>query len=125
MVSGFAEDLDDDDLIPSSKHPVSINHAIDQSEDSDVTEPQPTKPLKPAILDVQDLSSSEEDSTNVEEQKRKKEEEKKKKVKKSKEKPVELVIKQPTEDFKFGTGSVDDWLNSPDLEPKVCTKILY
>ena len=120
MVTGFAEDLDDDDLKPSTKHSVMTNHNTVQSEDSDVSEPEPTKLVQPVVLDVKDFSSSGEDNAKDEEEKKKKEEENKKKVKKNKEKPANLVVTRPIEDFGFGAGSVDDWLNSPDLEPTVC-----
>lgn len=125
MVAGFVEDLDDDDLKPNTKPTIMTNHDMVQSENSDVSEPEPepTKLAQPVTLEVEDLTSSEEENAKVEEEKKKKEEENKKKVRKNKEKPANLVVSQTPTDFGFGTGSVDDWLNSPDLEPNVCTSV--
>ena len=129
MVAGFAEELDDDDLKPSVKNPVAMNHNLDQSDDSDVPEPEPRKTLQPVVLNVQDLTSSSEDerakADEMEKEKEKEKEKKdKKKVKNKKGKPADLVVAPVTEDLGFGAGDVDNWLNSPELEPKV-RKLAY
>ena len=129
MVAGFAEDIDSED---DSVAPAVTNHIDDDLDEKQIAK----KPQKPsAAIAVELTSSEEEDNEDNSDEDRKKES--KKENGRSREKkgneagnegltlklemPVSSVSPmQPVEDgFGLGTEDVDDWLNSPDTDPKV------
>lgn len=132
MVAGFAEDIDSED---ETATPAIVNHV---SEESDSRE-QFRTPKKPTAAVNVELTSSEDgeeeeykrnqEEGRKEEEKRRKEEDRAKEkhkegsetVKLKLEMPVKsLMIEEPAVDgIGLGTEDVDDWLNSPDSDPKV------
>lgn len=132
MVAGFAEDIDSEDE-PTT--PVIANHVNKESNSKE----QLTTPNRPSIAANVELTSSEEEED--EEYKRNEEEERKDREKTRKEEgrgkekqrqgsetvklklvmPVKSsVTEEPAVDgLDLGTEDVDDWLNSPDSDPKV------
>lgn len=138
MVAGFAEDIDSEDE-PTT--PVIANHINEELNNKDHFR-TPTKPS--TAVDVE-LTSSEEDEDEEykrnEEEDRKETEKKRKEEERSKEKhkeasetvklkldmPVKsLMTEEPAVDgLGLGTEVVDDWLNSPDSDPKVCFIVVW
>ena len=135
MVAGFAEDIDSEDE-PAT--PVIANHVNEESNSKE----QFRTPKKPsAAVNVELTSSEEEEEEEEEENKRNQEEERKEREKRRKEEErgnekhtegsetVKLKLNMPlmsvmTEEpagdgLGLGTEDVDDWLNSPDTDPKV------
>jgi len=130
MVAGFAEDIDSEDE-PTT--PVIANHVNEESNSKE----QFTTPQRPAAAVNVELTSSEEEEDeeyrqNQEEErtqreKKRKEESKDKykegseTVKLKLEMPVKsLMTEEPAVDgIGLGTEDVDDWMNSPDSDPKV------
>lgn len=131
MVAGFAEDIDSED--ESAMSPIT-NHLNEDLNSSELTSTN-TKPN--AVVTVE-LTSSEEDEKDVrsdEEEKRNAKEkggekDDRTKVKKDKETkndstkfnleiPDKSWMKTEVDGFNLGTEDVDDWLNSPNSDPKV------
>ncbi|XP_078357659.1 rab-like protein 6 [Oculina patagonica] len=131
MVAGFAEDIDSED---ESATPVITNH---MSEELNIRE-HLTKPKKPSAAVTVELTSSEEEEEEdksdeedkrIEREKREKEEEKAKAKQKAKSQTVELKLEMPVKSLLtdepavdgigIGSDDVDDWLNSPDSDPKI------
>lgn len=134
MVAGFAEDIDSQDE-PTT--PVIANHINEELNNKEHFR----TPKKPSAAVNVELTSSEEDEDEDEEYKRNEEEERKEREKKRKEEersnekhkeaseivklkldmPVKsLMTEEPAVDgLGLGTGDVDDWLNSPDSDPKI------
>ena len=129
MVAGFAEDIDSED---DSVAPAVTNHINDDLDKNQIAK----KPQKPsAAIAVELTSSEEEDNEDNSDEERKNESKrengrsKEKKGNEARDKGVTLKIEmpvssaspmQPVEDgFGLGTDNVDDWLNSPDTDPKV------
>lgn len=129
MVAGFAEDIDSED---DSVAPAVTNHIDDDLDEKQIAK----KPQKPsAAIAVELTSSEEEDNEDNSDEDRKKES--KKENGRSREKKgneagnegvtlkLEMPVSsaspmQPVEDgFGLGTEDVDDWLNSPDTDPKI------
>ena len=132
MVAGFAEDIDSED---ESATPVITNHI---NEEQNATE-HLRKPQKQTAAVTVELSSSEEEEEEdksddeeekrIEQEKKEKEEEKAKAKQKAKSESVKLKLDMPVKSlitdepavdgFGLATDVVDDWLNSPDTDPKV------
>ena len=134
MVAGFAEDIDSED---ESAAPAITNHI---SEELDNSREHFTKSNKPPAAVTVELTSSEEEveedksddeeEKRIEREKREKEQEKAKAKQKAKSESVELKLEMPVKSLMMdepaavdgiglGTEDVDDWLNSPDSDPKV------
>ena len=141
MVAGFAEDLDSED---ESTVPVTTNHINEDLDSRGVT--RPPKKLPTTAVTVELTSSSEEDEKedkNDEEEKRKERERREKeneRTKAKKDKGVKsesanLKLEMPVDSSSgmvpavdgivLGTEEVDDWLNSPDTDPKVQLRLSY
>ena len=138
MVAGVAEDIDSED---ETATPAIVNHVNEESNSRE----QFTTPKKPAAAVNVELTSSEEEEE--EEYKRNQEEERKerdnrrKKEDRAKEKhneggeTVELKLEMPVKSLMteepavdgigLGTENVDDWLNSPDSDPKVRFSVVW
>ena len=136
MVAGFAEDIDSED---ESATPVITNHI---NEEQNATE-HLRKPQKQTAAVTVELTSSEEEEEEEEEEdksddeeekriereKKEKEEEKANAKQKAKSESVKLKLDMPVKSlitdepavdgFGLATDVVDDWLNSPDTDPKV------
>lgn len=130
MVAGFAEDIDSEDE-PTT--PVIANHVNEELNSKE----QFTTPQRPAAAVNVELTSSEEEEDEeyrqnqeeemTEREKMRKEESKGKHkegsetVKLKLEMPVKSsMTEEPAVDgIGLGTEDVDDWLNSPDSDPKV------
>ena len=131
MVAGFAEDIDSDD---EDITPVVNNHVDEELDDDPFTTPKKSN----TALTVE-LTSSEEDKEDeedkVEVEKRNdgmKKEKEELRLKLGFEIPVKsLMTEEPVVDgLGLATNDVDDWLNSPDTDPKVllitnCKLMLY
>lgn len=138
MVAGFAEDIDSEDE-PTT--PVTANHVNEELNNKE----QFRTPNKPFTAVNVELTSSEEEEDeeyrrNEEEEERKEREKKRKEEDRGKEKhkegsetvrlklemPVKsLMTEEPVVDgLGLGTEGVDDWLNSPDSDPKVCFSVV-
>ena len=134
MVAGFADDIDSEDE-PTT--PVIANHV---NEESNSKEQFRTPKETSAAVNVELTSSEEEEEEEEDEEEEyrpnqeeeRKEAEKKTKEEKHKERsetvklklemPVKSLLtdKEPAVDgLGLGTEDVDDWLNSPDSDPKV------
>ena len=139
MVAGFAEDIDSEDE-PTT--PVNANHVNEEFNNKE----QFRTPKKPSTAVNIELTSSEEEEDeeykrNEEEEERKEREKKRKEEERGKEKhkegsesvklkleiPVKsLMTEEPAVDgLGLGTEDVDDWLNSPDSDPKVCFSVVW
>lgn len=138
MVAGFAEDIDSEDE-PTT--PVIANHVNEESNSKE----QLRTPKKPSAALNVELTSSEEEKD--EEYKRNQEEERKEREKRRKEEDrgkekhnegsetVELKLEMPVKSLMteepavdglgLGTEDVDDWLNSPDSDPKVRFSVIW
>jgi len=138
MVAGFAEDIDSEDE-PTT--PVIPNHVNEESN----SEEELTTPKKPPAAANVELTSSEEEED--EEYKRNEEEERKDREKTRKEEDrgkekhregsetvklkLEMPVKSTTtkepdvDGLDLGAEDVDDWLNSPDSDPKVRFSIIW
>ena len=136
MVAGFAEDIDSEDE-PTT--PIIANHINEELNNKE----QFRTPKKPVTAVNVELTSSEEEED--EEYKRNEEEERREREKKRKEEEsgkekhkdgsetVKLKLEMPVKSLMteepaldglgLGTGDVDDWLNSPDSDPKVCFSV--
>ena len=134
MVAGFAEDIDSEDENATS---VITNHV---NEGLNVVDPF-TTPTKPTALTVEVTSSEEEEEEEEDEEDKIEEEKRNERVKREKEEqrtkdeqkresgslkltlemPAKpLITERPVVDgLGLGTDDVDDWLNSPDSDPKV------
>ena len=129
MVAGFAEDIDSED---DSVAPAVTNHINDELDENQIAK----KPQKPSAAIAVELTSSEEeeneDNSDGETKKQNKRENGRSKEKKGNaagnegvtlklEMPISSVSPiQPAEDgFGRGTEDIDDWLTSPDTDPKV------
>ena len=130
MVAGFAEDIDSED---DSVAPAVTNHIDDDLDKNQIAK----KPQKPSAAIVVELTSSEEEDNEDNNSDEERENESKRENGRSKEKKgndagnegvtlkIEMPVSsaspmQPVEDgFGLGTEDVDDWLNSPDTDPKV------
>ena len=133
MVAGFAEDIDSED---ESAIPVVTNHV---NEDLSSRELARASKKPPAAVTVESSSSEEEEKEDEsdEEEKRKERERrerenertKAKKDREMKNESAKLKLEMPVnsssgmepvvDGFGLGTEDVDDWLNSPDSDPKV------
>ena len=138
MVAGFAEDIDSEDE-PTT--PVIANHVNEESNDIE----QFRTPKKPSTAVNVELTSSEEeedeeykrneDEERREREKKRKEEERGKEKHKEGSETVRLKLEMPlkssmTEEpvvdgLGLGAEVVDDWLNSPDSDPKVCFSVVW
>ena len=129
MVAGFAEDIDSED---DSVAPAVTNHIDDDLDEKQIAK----KPQKPSAAIAAELTSSEEeeneDNSDEDRKKGSKRENERSREKKGNEAGNEGVTLKlempvssaspmlPVEDgFGLGSEDVDDWLNSPDTDPKV------
>lgn len=132
MVAGFTEDIDSED---ESAAPVITNHISEELNSREHLR----KPKKPTAAVTVELTSSEEEEEEedksddeekrIEREKREKEEEKVKAKQKAKSETVQLKLEMPVKSLLtdepavdgvgIATDDVDDWLNSPDSDPKV------
>ena len=133
MVAGFAEDIDSED---ENSTPMTTNHINEDLSSRNIAK----KPKKPTEAITVELTSSEEeekeDKSDEEEKIHEKEkmekENERTKAKTEKEGKIETVqlklempvssssMMEPAVDgIGLGDKDVDDWLNSPDLDPKV------
>ena len=133
MVAGFAEDIDSED---ENFTPVTTNH-INEDLNSRGIAKRPKKPTAAITVELTSSEEEEEEDKSDEEEKimenekmekenerteaKKEEEGKKESVKLKLEMPVSSSsVMEPTVDgFGHEDEVVDDWLNSPDSEPKV------
>ena len=133
MVAGFAEDIDSED---DTTVQTLTNHVND-----DINSGDQTRTKRPsAVVTVELTSSEEEEKEDRSDQDEKQNETVKRdkgnegfKVKEDGEiesETVKLKLEIPVnssvmdaavDGFGLGTEDVDDWLNSPDSDPKVCT----
>lgn len=133
MVAGFAEDIDSED---ESAIPVVTNHVNEDLSSRDLARAS-KKP--PAAVTVESSASEEEEKEDEsdEEEKRKERERrerenertKAKKDREMKNESAKLKLEMPVnsssgmepvvDGFGLGTEDVDDWLNSPDSDPKI------
>ena len=114
MVAGFTEDLDSEDESSGARPVTKHVHKVENNSE------QKNKPVRRAVPTTVEITSSEEERDEEQQQRNEIGKDKTRKGKQSAKVPVTSPMSGPAADnIGLECAEVNDWLNSPDADPKV------